>query len=160
MTNPVRSLEEILAEHPFTFDFPEEERKRLAEIGELKTFPPGTYLFREGRVAEYFILLVSGLAAVELHVPERGIVRLQTVGPGDAVGWSWVMPPYRASFDIRTLDEVQAVVFDANKLRALFDQDCTFKARFLGKLLSVVADRVHSTRLQLLDMYAPPGGES
>ncbi len=158
MPEKVQEIQDILAEHPFTHDLPEPEREKLARVAQLKTFAADEFLLREGRVSEMFYLIVAGRASVELYVPERGVLRLQTLGPGDAVGWSWMLPPYRANFDIRTLDTTEVIAFDAAQLRRMFDQDAYLGYQVARRLLAVVAERVRATRLQLLDMYAPPGG--
>jgi len=48
------------------------------------------------------------------------------------------------------------VVLDAAALRAQMSQDCALAAWILSRLLAVVAGRLKATRLQLLDLYAPP----
>ncbi len=158
MNGETLDVQRLLAEHPFTHGLPEQDLEKLAALGDVREFEPGEYLLREGRVADRFHLIVSGYAAVELYLPERGALRLQTLGPGDVAGWSWALPGQRASFDIRAIDKVTAVVMDAQALRDLFEADCCLGYRFMLKLLSVVSDRVRAARLQLVDMYATPAG--
>ncbi len=152
------SILALLREHPFTHALNEEWLQKLAEIASVRTFQAGEFLLREGRVIEAFYLIVSGYASVELYMPERGVLRLQTVGPGDVVGWSWTTPPYRSTFDVRAIDEVTTVAMDAGRLREVMKEDCALGARILLRLLDVVAQRLNATRLQLVDMYAS-GGE-
>ncbi len=154
----VADLVTRLEQHPFTQGFPTSALDKLTQAATLQTFQPGTFLLREGRDADHFYLLLQGQAAIELYLPERGVIRLQTVGPGDVVGWSWLLPPYRAAFDVTVINTVQAITFDAARLRRLLDDDPTLAAHFLRRLVAVIAQRVHATRLQLIDMYAVKGG--
>lgn len=158
MEERVVDMEEILAAHPFTHELPDVEREKLVRFARLQEFAPDEFLLREGRVADTFYLIISGHVGVELYLPERGVLRLQTLGPGEVVGWSWMLPPYRATFDIRALDHTQTVALDGEGLRAQFKEDCALGYQVVQKLLGVVAQRLQATRLQLIDMYAPPGG--
>jgi len=151
---------EALRQHPFTHDMEEAWKEALAEMARLQTYPPDALLLREGRAADAFFLIVDGLVAIEMFVPERGTLRLQTVSAGEVVGWSWALPPYRWEFDARALAETTAVVLDAAALRARMGQDHALAAWILGRLLSVVAGRLKAARLQVLDLYAPPRGRA
>ncbi len=149
---------ELLREHPFTHALSEEWLQKLASVASIRVFQAGEFLLREGRVVDAFYIIVSGYASVELYMPERGVLRLQTLGPGDVAGWSWTTPPYKSTFDIRAVDEVTTVALDAEQLREIMKEDCALGARILLRLLGVVAQRLNATRLQLVDMYAS-GGE-
>jgi CRP/FNR family cyclic AMP-dependent transcriptional regulator len=147
---------EALRQHPFTHDMEEAWKEVLAEMARLQTYPPDALLLREGRAADAFFLIVDGLVAIEMFAPGRGALRLQTVGAGEVVGWSWVLPPHRWEFDARALAETTAVVLDAAALRAQMSQDHALAAWILSRLLAVIASRLKATRLQLLDLYALP----
>ena len=41
---------------------------------------------------------------VEIDVPTRGPITLQTLADGEMLGWSWLFPPYRWQFDARAVD--------------------------------------------------------
>ncbi|MBI2939836.1 MAG: cyclic nucleotide-binding domain-containing protein [Chloroflexi bacterium] len=153
---PETTVSEILAQHPFTHDLDQEERKALAGLATVRTYEPDDLLIREGRAADTFFVIVDGLVAIEMFLPDRGVRRLQTVEAGDVVGWSWIVPPYRWEFDVRALARTTAVVLDAARLRELLDRDEHLATRLFQKLLLVVAARLSATRLQLLDIYAPP----
>ena len=59
----------------------------------------GDYLFREGAPAERFFLIRNGTVALEVVTPGRGAIVIETLHPGDVVGWSWLFAPYRWQFD-------------------------------------------------------------
>lgn len=151
-----RSVLELLATHPFTADLSEEQQGQLAACGRIAHFEPGEYLLREGQPATAFYLIVSGLISIEVFVPGHGPRPLQTVEGGSAVGWSWMLAPSRWEFDARALERTTAVVFDAERLRALFLDDCCLGLRLVQRLLFLVTERLRAARLQLLDLYGPP----
>jgi CRP-like cAMP-binding protein len=151
-----RAPAEILASHPFTADFSDEDRAQLAELARVVVYDQDDYLLREGQPATAFYLIAEGLVSIELFVPGHGPRVLQTVEAGSAVGWSWVLAPSRWEFDARALERTTVLVLDAERLRQLFNEDCCLGLRLVHRLLFVVAERLKATRLQLLDLYGPP----
>ncbi len=151
-----QSVMDLLAQHPFTFELSAEQRRALAGLARVEMYLPDTLLVREGQAATAFLLIMDGRVAVELFLPEGGVRRLQTVEKGSAVGWSWMLPPYRWEFDVRALSHTTAIVLDGQRLRDLFARDCCLGLHLVTRLLSVVSERLKATRLQLLDIYAPP----
>jgi CRP-like cAMP-binding protein len=156
MTEPAVST--LLAAHPFTRDLGEEDRQALGKLATTRRFGPGQLLIQEGQAAHAFFLLVEGEVAIEVFVAGGGTRTLQTVQPNSAIGWSWLVPPYRWEFDARALTDTTAIAFGADELRGLFERRCSVGLHIVGKLLVVVAERLKGTRLQLLDLYAPPAG--
>ena len=80
-------------------------------------FEAGQYLFHEGESADQFYLLRHGRVALELRDPARGAVTLQTLREGEVFGLSWLVPPYRWTYDARAIDLVRAIAIDAACLR-------------------------------------------
>lgn len=78
---------------------------------------------------------------------------IQTVGPGEVVGWSWLLPPYRWQFDGRAVDAVEGVVFDGAWLRQQCEQDHELGYSLLRQMVAVISSRLAATRLQRLDIY-------
>ena len=48
---------------------------------------------------------------------------IETLDPGEIVGWSWLFPPYVWHFDARAVDDVRAVAFDGACLRGKCEAD-------------------------------------
>ncbi|BBX20293.1 hypothetical protein CRI77_03985 [Mycolicibacterium duvalii] len=126
----------------------------LARSGRGVSYPSGQRLFSEGQPAQRCWLIRSGQIALDTRVPGRGTVTMQTLGPGDLLGWSWLVPPYRWQFGARTTEPVDAVEFDATSLMRLADADPQVGYAVTRMLLGVVLDRLHATRARLLDLYS------
>ena len=60
---------------------------------------------------------------MDLHVPGEGQVIVETIGMGDALGWSWLVPPYVSMFGAVTVQPTEAFHFDARPVRALCQAD-------------------------------------
>jgi CRP-like cAMP-binding protein len=114
------------------------------------TAAPGELIAREGETARVFFLIQSGKVDIETHLSGQDAVRLQTVGPGEVVGWSWIVPPYRWRFDCRAVDNVQGLSLDAHWLRDQCEQDYQLGYHLLKHLVEVIASRLAATRMQTL----------
>lgn len=142
-----------LIDHPFLRGLDEEHRTLLASVAKPFTAGPGEMLVREGESATSFVLIQSGHVEIGLHTHDRGAVSIQTIGPGEAVGWSWLVPPHRWHFDCRARDEVHGFAIDAAWLRQQCEEDHELGYYLLKQLIDMIAGRLAATRLQLLDLY-------
>src|SRR5262245_40794797 len=86
------------AGHAFLRGLSQRDLLALASAARPFTTAAGQYLAREGEPAHAFYLIQSGHLALETRSPEGGQVSVQTAGPGEVVGWSWLVPPYRWQF--------------------------------------------------------------
>lgn len=123
-------------------------------LGE-ESWKQGDLLLTTGDLAHRCFLIVAGDVAVETTPPGGTRVTLQTLHGGDVLGWSWLIPPYRWSFDARAITDVRAVVLDAAKLREAAEADPRFGYALLMRMFVLVTDRLQATRLQLMDLYGP-----
>lgn len=149
-----RALATLIAEYEFFRGLSEEDLRLLAGCGRNAVFQAGECLMREGEEANTFYLLRDGLVALEVHVPGRKPVSLQTLGPGEVAGWSWLFPPYRVQYTVRALRRVRAVAFDGRCLRQKCDADPRLGYELMKRTASVMLQRLQATRLQLLDVYS------
>ncbi len=127
---------------------------RLASIGEVRDLAPGEFVVREGQISESLCIVVTGRVALRVLVPERGMVTILTVEPGDVVGWSAVVPPYRGTDDAVAIEPVRLLSFPGEALRVMLRADAGLAASLYPRLLQAVGRRLAATRLQLLDLFA------
>jgi len=127
---------------------------RLAGIAEIKDVAAGTELIREGMVTDAFAIVLSGRVALRTLVPERGMVTILTVEPGDIIGWSAVVPPHRGTSTAVTIEPVRVLELPGDRLRALLRSDHALAASVSPRLLQAVSRRLAATRMQLLDLFA------
>ncbi len=129
---------------------------QLAEVAALARpveFARGASLILEGRTADRCWLIRSGRVAVQIHQPGGPAALVQTLGPGDELGWSWLVPPYRWRFDAVATEPVTAIELDGAGLRALSEHDTGLGYALAVRLLATLADRLHGTRVRLIDVY-------
>jgi CRP-like cAMP-binding protein len=149
----MQDLEEILAEHPFFSGFDSAHRHLVAGCARNHRFDAGRYLFREGESADEFFLIRHGRVALEIASPGHASIVIATLGAGDIVGASWLVSPYRWTFDARALEVTRAIGIDASCLRGKCDVDHDFGYAMMTRFVPILVNRLHATRLQLLDVY-------
>ncbi|GAA2873584.1 cyclic nucleotide-binding domain-containing protein [Streptomyces mexicanus] len=136
---------------------PAEHRARLMSLAREVSFDVGTRLFEEGRHADRFWIVKTGTVALDLHVPGRRAAVIESLGHGELVGWSWHFPPHLWHLGAEATSPVRAYEFDAATVRSLCERDPQFGCAVAVWVGRVVADRLHATRVRLLDLYAPYG---
>jgi len=147
------TLEPILAAHPFFKDFSAEHIHLLTGCAANVRFESGQYLLKEGREANLFYLIRHGRVALEMAVPGRTPLTLQTVSEGDILGWSWLIPPYHWTFDARAIEQVRAISLDGVCLRNKCEQDHDLGYVMLKRFAHIMDQRLQAARMQLLDVY-------
>ena len=116
--------------------------------------PAGRLLAHEGAPAAVWWVVVEGVVALEVHHPGRGAVPVGTVGPGEVLGWSWLVSPSRWTVDARVRTPLVAVRLDGPAVRADCSADTGLGWRLASAMTGLLAHRLHAARLALLDLYA------
>jgi CRP/FNR family cyclic AMP-dependent transcriptional regulator len=138
----------------FGSGLPPAAQTRLAEMAHEETYPGGTILLTEGEVAEDVGIVLEGRIALRTFVPERGMVTMLTIEPGDIWGWSAIVPPFRGTSTAVTIEPVRSVVFEGAALRIAFREDSALAQAIYPRILVAVSRRLAASRLQLLDLFA------
>lgn len=149
----MRTLDALIVESPVFQGLDQEELELIAGCGSNVVFAAGERLFREGDPADVFFLVRHGLVALDTDVPNRADVTVETVGPGEIVGWSWLLEPHRWHFTGRAVELVRAVQFDGVCLRKKCEEDPVLGYDLLSRFAQVLVNRLQATRLQLMDVY-------
>ena len=147
----------VLAEHIratwFGSDLPDASLERLGAIAREYEAPARTRLLREGDDTKELSILVDGRIALTEHVAGRGSVTLMSAEPGDVFGWTAIIPPFRATATVVSLEPVKVIAVEADALRAELKADCVLAAGVYPRLAEALARRLEATRQQLLDLY-------
>ncbi len=146
-------LGRIVAEHPFFAGLDLPFRELIAGCAKNVRFEAGDYIFREGADANAFYLLRDGRAALEISSGEGPMVTFQTLDPGQILGASWLVPPYKWDFDARAIDRVRAISLDAVCLRTKCEENHDLGWDLMKRFVPELSARMQAARLQLLDIY-------
>jgi SulP family sulfate permease len=135
----------------FCKGMPKEYLKLLLSAGHLMTFPAGTYLFHEGLHSGLVYLLSEGQAALEVSLPDVGPMRLQTVSPGELLGWSPLLGLGWMTASAVALTPCRVLAVDVDRVLALATGNPPFGMEFMRRLAITLAQRLNATRQQLLE---------
>lgn len=141
-----------LTESPLLGTLSQTQRAAIAGLSRIETYQAGHRLFDEGGVADRCWVVFSGCVMVDATAPSRGRVAVQGIGPGELVGWSWLVPPHRWHLGATVVSPTRAVVVDAVRLRALADADPELGYRLSLVLVGALLDRLQATRSRLLEL--------
>ena len=148
----MESIEQELAATRMFRNLTPEQIKDVADLGQEVEFADGQALMVEGDPADSFFLIRDGFVALEIQAPS-GMITIETLHNGDPVGWSWLFEPYLTHFDARSRGVTRAIKFDAAALRRRSAEDAQLGYELMRSFTSVIVERLHATRLQLLDVY-------
>lgn len=146
------SIRDLLAEQSVLRELPPADIDLMAGCGSNEVFAAGAFLAREGETADRFYVVRQGKVALELHAP-TGPLLIETLGAGELVGWSWLFPPHRWTFDVEAIDQTRVTTIESACLRAKCESDPAFGYRLMQRFAQVIVDRLQATRFRLLDLY-------
>jgi CRP-like cAMP-binding protein len=121
--------------------------RKLLPLAEERQYEKDEIIFREGDKSAYLSLIVSGEVVLE-KVAGDEVVRIQTLRPGEAMGWSALTTDGHAQFRARALSPVEAIAFPSERLREACDRDPEMGYHLMKQLLQVVAQRLDAVREQ------------
>ena len=150
----METLERILAQHPFFEGLNPEYLKLLVGCASNVRFEADAYLFRQGEEANQFYLLRQGRVALQIYEPHAPAMTVETLEKDDVLGWSWLVAPYYWRCDGRAVEMTRAVALDGKCLRTKCEQNHDLGYELLKRFSQILEHRLHSTRMQLLDVYA------
>jgi CRP-like cAMP-binding protein len=149
----MEGLERIIKAHPFFAGLPDAFSEVVCGCAKNTRFSAGQYLFHEGEPADWFYLIRHGRVALQLTAPGRGAVIFQTVAEGELAGVSWLIPPYRWTYDANAIDDTRAIAVNAACLRRKCEADHDLGYEMMKRFMPVLIQRLQATRLQILDVY-------
>ncbi len=150
----METLERIIAEHPFFVGLDEGFTNLMVSCASNVRFKADTYILKEGNPANTFYLIREGQVAVEVLAPQRKPIIISTLGVGEILGWSWLLPPFQWKFHARAVDDVRAIALDGKCLRTKCEENHDLGYEVLKRFVQIMEQRLDATRLQLLDVYA------
>jgi CRP-like cAMP-binding protein len=146
-----------LEKSTFCEGLPRDYVKRLLSVGHVKTCPAGTYLFHEGVRCEDVYLLGEGRVGLEVSLPDVGPVQVQTVGPGELLGWSPLLGLRWMTGSAVALTPCRVLALNAGRVLALAEGDPLFGMALMRQVALTLARRLEGARTQLLEAHRNEG---
>jgi CRP-like cAMP-binding protein len=147
-----------LNQQPFFHGIAWTSLERLSLLASYAHFAEQELIFEAGGLAERFFVLLNGSVALEAPSADGGVATVQSLEAGEALGWSWLFPPYRWSFSARALAPVDALVLPGEILRTRCEEDPVMAATMMRRVAGVMLDRLQSTRRRLATLEKAAAG--
>lgn len=138
---------ETLANYSIFADLNKEELEKLLDVCREENFLPNAILHRQGQPADHIYVILNGKVEEELRSKEILLSPLHPLEAGDVTGCSALFPPNIHSCTARAITETSVLVFDADKLRTLFDEDCKIARSFLKHIVGSLHHRIRTFEL-------------
>ena len=146
----------MIVKHPFGGGLNPHYFDLLKRCATFQRFDAGQSIFQEGGNADHFYLIQKGRVTLHAFVPGRGVVTVQTLGAGDALGWSWLFPPYQWHFSAHSSDSTETIIFDAKPLRDEAEENHDFGYELTKRVSKMLLQRLQGARLLLVNFYGFP----
>ena len=143
-----------LQAHPFLNGLTQAHLLTLAEYATATNFSASEKIFQEGDLANRFYLILEGAVALEVALPDGGARVIDLIGAGEALGWSWMFPPFRWHFTARALDATRAIFVYGTWLLECCEADPALGYELTKRMAGVAIARLHSARLELAGAVA------
>ena len=134
----------------FLQGLPLNQLQSLADVAISAQFKAGAPILRQRETADHFYLIERGQVSLDYELPRARHVLIQTIGPGEALGWSWLAEPYQWQFSATAVDDVTVSFFRVADLRALFLRDPALGYAIMERIARVLMERLQATRHKLL----------
>jgi CRP/FNR family transcriptional regulator, cyclic AMP receptor protein len=135
--------------HSFLKGLSAEQLDSLARIASKQQFRPGEAILRQRETADRFYLIEDGRISLEYELPRQRRVRIQEMGPGEALGWSWLTKPDKWQFSATAIDRVKVSIFPVTDLRRLFVRDPALGYAIMERTARALLERLQATRHKL-----------
>ncbi len=128
----------------------DEPLKTIAKLAEEEDYEVGELLVKQGRTAEKLFLIEDGLVGIYLELGPITHRMLQTASEFEVVGWTSMLPPYRARATAKAIENTRALVFRAKDLIALCEKNPEIGTEIYRGLATLIAMRLNNAFIQLM----------
>ena len=150
-------IEKYLAKQEFFSDLSPESIALLAQYARERHIAQGDMLFHHGERARHFYLVCDGRISVEIPAITGPTIEVQSLAEGEVLGWSWLIAPYKWSFQARAQESTELLEFDGDALLAHCEENPEFGYEFLKRFAALMSERLDAARQKIMDQWAPAG---
>ena len=144
------SLHALIVRQPFFKGLNSQQLQLLAASALEMKFETGATIFEEGSPANRFFLILTGRVKLSSEMADRNVIPIQTLGPGDDLGWSWLFPPYSMHFSARALTPTTTIFFYGTRLREQCEQDHELGYQLMKRIAEVATQSLQATQRRLI----------
>lgn len=151
------SLKEVLSEAPVFNRMSGDYIERLAGHAVEKSVESGEVLFRIGEPAESFFMLIDGEVSIEIPAVSGPTLQVQRLKAVRVLGWSWLLPPFKWSFNARAETNSRVLVFDGAAVLTDCESDPAFGYEVVKRFSALMAERLDAAHKKMMEQWSPAG---
>ncbi len=152
-----QTIRDVLAGNPFFAGLAPQHLDFVAEHATVRRLRQEDVLFAFGDKASSFFLVREGHVSVEVAAIQGPALTLQELGPGAVLGWSWLIAPYRWSFQARATEASEVLEFDGQRILARCEEDAKFGYELLKRFSALMSERLFFARERMMAEWKPAG---
>jgi|GEM_PF-171515 len=130
-----------------------QQRQQLKGLGRIEHYEPDAVIFTEGTEARKFYLVEEGRVAVESQVARGMRFPISIVYPGQAFGWSALVPPYMYTATVMALSGTRVISIDQEALLEMIRADPALGFIIMQNVACIVASRLRTVELALAGLF-------
>ena len=152
-----QSTTEYLSTHEFFSGFSDDNLKFLCECSSTREIKKGQILFRQGENADKFYVVRNGRISIQMPAIMGPNLEIQALGKDQVLGWSWLISPYKWSFQAMAEEDSELLMFDGTAILARCEQEPKFGYELLKKFAALMSMRLDAARQKMMDEWNPAG---
>ena len=91
--------------------------------------------------------MANGEVEVLFAIGEESLVLVDRLGVGKAIGCDALVPPFTYRSTALSLDEIETLIIDAAKFRALMQKDCRLGLSVQQHIIQILLDQIVDLQL-------------
>lgn len=127
----------------------EEQAKSVVALASPRKYAANDVIFRLGEEADDLLIVCSGRIDLTFPLQVMGQlldIKFQTIGSGQVLAWSALVPPHHLTMAARAATEVELLAFERSMLKRLFAADQRLGLIVMSNLASVIGMRLCVTQ--------------
>lgn len=152
-----QSITEYLSTHEFFSELSDDALNFLCEHSSTCEIKKGHILFRMGENADKFYVLRKGRISIQMPSIMGPALEIQSLSKNQVLGWSWLISPYKWSFQALAEEDSALLMFDGTAILARCEQEPKFGYELLKKFAALMSIRLEAARHKMMDEWNPPG---
>ena len=125
----------------------DDEVQKVLSIGQVRLCNPGDMVFKEGDEAVHIYIVEEGKLAIQTAEKQT----VYTASPGDVLGWSTLMLPYRRTASAIASEKSRVVIIDQAKLQEFCEKNASIGYKITRNVGRLVAVRMRTAKAMSAD---------
>jgi CRP-like cAMP-binding protein len=137
-------------EHPFFWGMKPEHVEIMACGARERSLKPQEVIFRQGEPASRIYLIHEGKIGLEVHGPDGRHLDVQTLGPGEVLGWSWLFAPFVWTLQAHAIEASRVTVLDGAHVLVACEEDHDVGYAVMRRVAHSVVQRLEALSRRIL----------